>query len=313
MVRRSRCAKEAQMDGSVLSKRDTYQTITKRIVAAIEVGVGDYRMPWHRKEPTISRPLNAVTGKAYQGVNVIALWADGTAQHFGSGYWATYRQWQQLGAQVRKGAKGSPIVFFKTVEQAEGEAMESENPKPKLVARTSWVFNAEQVEGWAAPVPAKRSEVEIREHVEAFIAATRADIRYGGDRAYYDVSGDYIAVPPPEHFVATETSSATEGFYSVHLHELTHWSGAGHRLARALTSRFGDESYAMEELIAELGAAFLCADLSIANEPRLDHACYVSSWLKVLKQDQRAVFTAANKASAAVAYLTFLGGGGAKS
>jgi antirestriction protein ArdC len=301
------------MDDRVLSKRDTYQTITEKIVTAIEAGVGDYRMPWHRHGVSVSRPVNATTGKSYQGVNVVALWADASAKHFASGYWASYRQWQQLGAQVRKGVKGSPIVFFKAVEQADGEGVESEDPKPRLVARTSWVFNAEQVEGWTAPVPAKHSEVEIREHVEAFMAATRADIRYGGDRAYYDVPGDYIAVPPPEHFVATETSSATEGFYSVHLHELTHWSGAGHRLARALTSRFGDESYAMEELIAELGAAFLCADLSIANEPRLDHACYVSSWLKVLKRDQRAVFTAANKASAAVAYLAFLGGEAAKS
>jgi antirestriction protein ArdC len=155
----------------------------------------------------------------------------------------------------------------------------------------------------------KRSEVKIREHVEGFIAATRADIRYGGDRAYYDVPGDFIAVPHPEQFVATETSSATEGFYSVKLHELIHWSGAGHRMARALTSRFGDEAYAMEELIAEFGAAFLCADLEIANEPRLDHACYVSSWLKVLNGDRTALFTAANKANAAAAYLTFLTAG----
>jgi antirestriction protein ArdC len=294
------------MDARVLSKRDTYQTITDKIVTAIEAGVGDYRMPWHRHGPTISRPLNAVTGKTYQGVNVIALWADATAKHFGSGYWATYRQWGQLGAQVRKGTKGSPIVFFKAIGQANDEREDGEDPKPRLIARTSWVFNSDQVDGWAAPKPEKRSEVEIRENVEAFIAATRADIRYGGDRAYYDVPGDYVALPPAEQFVATETSSATEGFYSVHLHELIHWSGAGHRLDRVLRSRFGDEAYAMEELVAEFGAAFLCADLHIANEPRLDHACYVATWLKVLNGDRTALFTAANKANAAAAYLSFI-------
>jgi antirestriction protein ArdC len=294
------------MDDRVLSKGDTYQTITDKILAAIEAGVGDYRMPWHRHGPTISRPLNAATGKTYQGVNVVALWADATAKHFGSGYWATYRQWQQLGAQVRKGAKGSPIVFFKALEQGEKEPSEDEDPKPRLVARTSWVFNAEQVDDWTPPTSEKQNEVEIREHVEAFVAATGADIRYGGNHAYYDVPGDYIAVPAPEQFVPTDTSSATEGFYSVQLHELVHWSGAGHRLDRVLRRRFGDEAYAMEELIAEFGAAFLCADLHIANEPRLDHACYVSSWLKVLNGDRTALFTAANKANAAVGYLTFL-------
>jgi antirestriction protein ArdC len=299
---------EAQMDERVLSKRDTHQTITEKIVAAIEAGAGDYRMPWHRHGPMISRPLNVVTGKTYQGVNVVALWAEATAKHFASGYWATYRQWQQLGVQVRKGAKGSPIVFFKAVD-GQKEPSEGEDPKPRLIARTSWVFNAEQVHGWTPPAPENRSEVEIREHVEAFIAATRADIRYGGNLACYDVPGDYIAVPPAEQFVPTETSSATEGFYSVQLHELVHWSGAGHRLDRVLRSRFGDEAYAMEELIAEFGAAFLCADLHIANEPRLDHACYVSSWLKVLNGDRTALFTAANKANAAVAYLIFVTGG----
>jgi antirestriction protein ArdC len=294
------------MDDRVLSKRDTHHTITEKIVAAIEASVGSYRMPWHRHGASVSRPVNAATGKSYQGVNVVALWADASLKHFASGYWATYRQWGQLGAQVRKGAKGSPIVFFKAINPEEGEEAKENDSKSRLVARTSWVFNAEQIEGWTPPKPDKRNEVEVRAHVEAFLAATRADIRYGGDQAFYHVPGDYIAMPYPEQFVATETSSATECFYSVNLHELIHWSGAGHRLARVLRSRFGDDAYAMEELIAEFGAAFLCADLQISNEPRLDHACYVSSWLKVLSQDRTALFTAANKANAAVGYLHFV-------
>jgi antirestriction protein ArdC len=300
------------MDDIVLSRRDTHQTITEKIVAAIEAGVGDYRMPWHRHGASISRPVNASTGKSYQGANVIALWAEASLRHFNSGYWATYRQWHALGAQVRKGARGSTIVFYKAIEEPVqnsegGEGTEA--PKPRLFARTSWVFNAEQVEGWAPPSAPKPNEVEIREHAETFIAATRADIRYGGDRAFYSVPEDYIGLPHPEQFVATETSSATECFYSVHLHELIHWTGAAHRLARVLRGRFGDDAYAMEELIAEFGAAFLCADLHVANEPRLDHACYVSSWLKVLNRDRNALFTAANKANAAIGYLALLTGG----
>jgi antirestriction protein ArdC len=300
------------MDDEVLSKRDTHHTITEKIVAAIEAGVGDYRMPWHRHGASTSRPVNAATGKSYQGVNVLALWSDASLRPFSSGYWATYRQWHQLGGQVRKGARGSPIVFFKAVEAQEAKDAEERESKPRLVARTSWVFNAEQVDDWIPPAPIVRNEVEVREHVDAFLTATRADIRYGGDMAFYHVPEDYIAVPHPEQFVATETSSATECFYSVNLHELIHWTGAPQRVGRMLRSRFGDDAYAMEELVAEFGAAFLCADLHLANEPRLDHACYVASWVKVLKSDRTALFTAANKANAAIGYLSLLTGGPAQ-
>jgi len=294
------------MNEVVLSRRDVHCAITDKIVAAVEAGAIEFCMPWHR---TLTRPVNASTGKAYHGVNVVALWAAATVQGFRSGYWATYRQWRGLDAQVRKDERGTVIVFYKTVEpekkdQKEGDKQAAE--KPRLIARASWAFNADQVEGWTPPEPPQRTEVEIREQVEAFIAATRADIRYGGDVACYDWLGDYIAVPHPTQFFATKTSTATEGYYSVVLHELTHWSGAAGRLARNLRTRFGDEAYAMEELIAEFGAAFLCADLGIANEPRLDHASYVSSWLKVLNRDRTALFTAANKASVAATYLSDL-------
>jgi antirestriction protein ArdC len=202
-------------------------------------------------------------------------------------------------------------VFYKSI--APTPKGQSDDPQAtaepaRLVARASWAFNADQVEDWSPPAPNTKNEVEVREHVEAFIAATRAEIRHGGDMACYDPVGDFIAVPSAEQFVATETSSATEGYYSVVLHELTHWSGAAHRLARNLRARFGDHAYAMEELIAEFGAAFLCADLAIANEPRLDHASYVSSWLRVLNEDHTALFTAASKASVAATYLSDLSG-----
>jgi antirestriction protein ArdC len=135
------------------------------------------------------------------------------------------------------------------------------------MARALWVFNADQVEGWAPPKPETRTEVEIRSDVEGFLEATRADIRYGGDRAYYHIPGDYIAMPYPEQFVATETSSATECFYSVKLHELIHWTGAEPRLDRSLSARFGDHAYAMEELVAEFGAPS-CARTCISRMSR---------------------------------------------
>jgi antirestriction protein ArdC len=291
------------MSGEVLSRRDVHCAITDKIVAAVEAGAGDYCMPWHR---TVTRPVNGFTGKVYQGINVLSLWATAATRGFRSGHWATYRQWRELGAQVRKGERGAVIVFYKPVQpvkEDQGDDKEKAG-QSRLIARASWAFNAEQVDGWTAPTPQPRSEVETRKHVEAFIASTRADIRHGGDIACYDPVGDYIAVPHSEQFVATETSSATEGYYSVILHELTHWTGAAGRLARTLRARFGDEAYAMEELVAEFGAAFLCADLGIANEPRLDHAAYVSSWLKVLSKDRTALFTAANKASVAATYLS---------
>jgi antirestriction protein ArdC len=291
------------MSGEVLSRRDVHCAITDKIVAAVEAGAGDYCMPWHR---TVTRPVNASTGNLYHGVNVLALWATAATRGFRSGHWATYRQWRELDAQVRKGERGAVVVFYKPVQPVK-EDQEDDKEKAgqsRLIARASWAFNAEQVDGWTPPQPRQRTEVEIREHVEASISGTRADIRHGGDMAYYDCVGDFIAVPHPDQFVATDTSSATEGYYSVVLHELTHWSGAAHRLARNLRARFGDHAYAMEELIAEFGAAFLCADLGIANEPRLDHASYVSSWLRVLNEDRTALFTAANKASVAATYLS---------
>jgi antirestriction protein ArdC len=273
-------------------------------VAAVEVGAGDYCMPWHR---TVTLPVNAFTRKFYHGVNVLSLWATAATRGYRSGYWATYRQWREFGAQVRKGERGAVVVFYKSVPPEKGDQDDDEKAagRPTLIARSSWAFNSEQVAGWTPPPQSQqRSEVEIREHVEAFIKATRADIRHGGDIAFYHLVDDYIAVPHSEQFVATKTSSATECYYSVILHELTQWSGAASRLARDIRARFGDEAYAMEELIAELGAAFLCADLGIANEPRLDHAAYVTSWLKVLNKDRTALLTAASKASVAATYLS---------
>jgi len=223
--------------------------------------------------------------------------------------WATYKQWQDVGAQVRRGERGATVVFYKEVEPDGSTDAHDEPERPRLIARASRVFNAAQVDGWNPEVPNRPSEAEIHEGAESFISRTHAEVRYGGEVACYHVKDDYIEMPARERFFGTRTSTATENYYAVHFHELIHWTGAVGRLARELETRFGGTAYAVEELIAELGAAFLCADLHVTHEPREDHAAYIESWLRVLKEDPRAIFTAANRASSAVAYLERLSGG----
>ena len=225
-----------------------------------------------------------------------------------SGYWASYKQWQTLGAQVRKSERGSIIVFYKPLDQPEfgiQNATPGEEQKGgfRFVARASHVFNAEQVDGWIPPIQETKSIVQINEEVAAFIDAIGADVRHGFAMARYRRDLDCIEMPNPEMFVGTATSSPTESYHAVLLHELVHHSGAPHRLNREFGKRFGDKSYAFEEIIAELGAAFLCSAFRITNEPRPDHAAYVSSWIDIMNRDTRAIFSAASRAQEAVEYL----------
>ncbi len=203
---------------------------------------------------------------------------------------------------MRKGEKSSLVVFYKTfdVEQINDQTGQAEQAE-RMVARASWVFNAAQVDGFPldqTDIPAQPSFDPIAQ-AEAFVKATGAVIEEGGDKAYYVPSADIIRMPERRRFTGTATSSAAEGFYSTLCHELTHWSGSKARLSRDRSARFGTEAYAMEELVAELGAAFLCGDLGLTPEPRLDHAQYIKNWLTVLKSDKKAVFSAASKASEA--------------
>lgn len=285
--------------------RDVYTQVTDTIIAAIEAGAGQWDMPWHRHGVTHTRPMNALTGKRYRGVNVLALWAAAEARGFTTGLWGTYRQWQEKGAQVRKGEKSSLVVFFKelAVDETNPETGETERGR-RLIAKASYVFNANQVDGFALPEPqAPANPAEVLSQVEAYVAATGARVAFGGEGAFYRPLTDTIHMPDRTRFVGSATSSATECLYSTLLHELTHWTGIKTRCDRAFGKRFGDDAYAMEELVAELGAAFLCADLGIANTPRPDHAAYISHWLTVLKADKKAIFTAASKAAQAVDFL----------
>jgi len=247
--------------------------------------------------------MNAATGKAYRGVNVLALWASAEAQDFGHGFWATYRQWQSLGAQVRKGEKASPIVFYKVFDKRDDDQAEERDSSTRIFAQASHVFNACQVEGYAMPDVPDGEDFDPIPQADVFVSATGATVRISGDSAHYTPSTDTITMPDRERFFATANASAAQNWYATLLHELVHWSGADHRLARTFGKRFGDDAYAMEELVAELGSAFLCGDLGLSASPRPDHASYLASWLKVLKADNRAIFTAASAAAKAAEWL----------
>jgi antirestriction protein ArdC len=290
---------------------DIHQHVTNQIIAAIEAGAGagEFRLPWHRAAGSIMRLVNIASKKPYQGVNILALWAAGDAAGYETGTWGTYKQWAEAGAQVRKGEKASYIVFYKEITVASDESSEDDSGT-RLFARATPVFAAEQVEGYAPPAPPvfPTNPIEPIKRAEVFITATGANIVHGGSRACYVPRTDNIHMPPRDAFLGTATSSAAEAYYSTKLHELTHWTGIESRCNRQFGKRFGDEAYAMEQLVAELGAAFLCADLGITDAPRADHAQYLDNWLRVLKANKKAIFTAASKASEAAAYLARLQG-----
>ena len=287
-------------------KFDVHQEITNRIIDALETA-GEFQLPWIRnKGGSFARPVNIASKNPYNGVNIVSLWVSAQAHDFPSNLWGTYRQWQEKGCQVRKGEKSSLVVFYKTLafEQTDEETGETANGE-RLFARASRVFNAAQVEGFETleqDLPEEPAFDPIA-RAEAFAAATKATIIEGGDKACFIPSQDVIQMPERRRFTGTVTTTPAEAFYSTLFHELVHWSGDKARLDRDLSGRFGDEAYAVEELIAELGAAFLCGDLGITPEPRSDHACYIKNWLSVLKNDKKAVFTAASKASQATNWL----------
>lgn len=285
------------------AKTDLYMRVTNAIVADLEAGVRSWTKPWSAEHLAgrISRPLRA-TGEPYRGINVLLLWAEAVAKGYTAPTWITFGQALALGGHVRKGEHGATVVYANTFSRTEtgDDGQDVERQVPFLKAYT--VFNVEQVEGLPAHVHAvaepKRDAAHRIDHAEAFFTATGADIRHGGDRAFYAIHPDYVQMPPFACF------ADPEAYYATLAHESTHWTRHPTRLARDFgRKRWGDAGYAREELVAEFGAAFLCADLGLALTPRTDHASYIASWLEVLKDDRRFVFTAAAHAQRAVDFL----------
>lgn len=305
---------------------DVHEAITAKIIAAIEAGAGTFEMPWHRPGVAFTLPINAVTEKAYRGSNVLSLWIDADQKKFEHQIWATFKQWLELDAGVRKGEKGSLIVKYgewvpkdtakdTKANAAPDSSSDNEDGGKRLFAKAAYVFNVDQVdipaEVRAMLIPPAKPRPDLTTRlaaVDAFIAHIGIEVREGGQRAFYrhrglSGDGDFIQMPPRTLFTGTATSTPTESYYSTLLHEEIHGSGAEHRLNRTFGERFGDKAYAFEELVAELGSAFLCAHLEVTNTPRIDHAQYCASWIAALKEDTKAIFTAAALATRAVDYL----------
>ena len=283
---------------------DIHALITDQIVSAIEAGAGTFKMPWHRARGSLMRPVNVASGKAYQGVNIITLWVAGEARGYSAPIWGTFKQWLDAGYPVRKGEKSVLGVFYKDLQIEETSDTGETSERKVGMARAFPLFNCAQVEGFAAPEESFTPAVfEPHPRVEALISTSAASIVYGGDRAFYAPSIDRVHIPELTRFTGTETMSAAEAYDATRLHELVHWTGAKHRLDRAFGERFGDKAYGFEELVAELGAAYLCAELGVTPIARPDHAQYLASWLEVMKADKRAIFTAAGQAQRAASYL----------
>lgn len=291
------------------SRVDVREKITMKIVEHLEAGARPWFSPWNAKHAagSISRPLRS-SGVPYQGVNVLSLWVNADSAGYASPYWLTYKQAQELGGNVRKGEHGSPVVYSSTWEKTD-QTEDGEETKQKIpFLREYTVFNAEQCDGLPAHyrelVPVDHSTPQERiGAADAFFARTGARIDNGGNRAFYSLTEDRIQLPDFPQF------RDSESYYAVLAHEMTHWTRHPSRLNRDLgRKKWGDEGYALEELVAEIGSAYLCADLGISPEVREDHSSYIGAWLKILKEDKSAIFTAASHASKAAEYLRTLQG-----
>lgn len=278
-----------------------YDEVTARIIAELEAGRRPWVQPWSTAGGAApGLPRNALTGRSYSGVNILILWGAVIAEAYPSQSWLTFRQAQAAGGCVRKGERGTGVVFadrFVPRGEAERAAREDDDVRAIPFLKRFTVFNVAQCEGLRpglAADPAPLPEREIVPVAESLIAASGADFRIGGSQAFYVPALDYVQVPPqPAFFHQID-------YYRTALHELTHWTGHASRLARDFGGR-GTDKYAREELAAEMGSAFLCAALGIV--PTVRHADYLAAWLAVLRADNRAIFRAASAASKAADYL----------
>jgi antirestriction protein ArdC len=284
---------------------DLYQTVTNIIIQQLEAGTIPWKKPWNGHNGCFKLPQNASNGNTYRGINIILLWGASLQKGYQSSEWATMKQWNKQKESIRAKEKGSIIVYYDTLEkEVDGEI------KKIPFLKYSTMFNKAQLASYdpdsETDTIAKKPLFDRLSHVDAFVANTKAIIEHGPNRAFYSPGSDTITMPHPGTFIDYENCSAQEGYYSVLMHELVHYSGHPKRLNREFGKKFGDRKYAIEELTAELGAAFLCASLEITTPQRKDHAAYIANWLKVLRDNKQFIFSAASEASKAVDYFKSL-------
>ena len=294
--------------------QDLLDAVGEKLIKLIEGGeAGKWSKPWQTILSNQSLPTNAQTGKAYQGFNSLYFWIVQADNDYATNLWATYKQWEKLGGQVRKGEKGTQGVKWGVSYYCQTEGAKKGSPKPctkpghdskKAVWASSFtVFNADQQDGYELPeVEDLGTGPERIAKVEAFIAATGANIMHKAqDRAYFKPGTNDIVLPLVEQF---ETQA---GYYGTALHELTHWSGSDGRLERSQRNVFGSSAYAAEELVAEFGSAMLAAHFGIEVEGHKDAASYLAGWVSVIRSDTMALYRAAKQAQEAVDYLLGIG------
>jgi len=282
---------------------DLYAEVTQQIITALEAGTPPWVCPWNRGHGSLL-PANLTSRRHYRGVNVLLLNLRQMACGYPTNRWLTFQQAHAVGAHVRRGESGTRIVFFKLLERDESEhaRFKAANDEPARrvipLLRSFTVFNAAQVEGLPASLTwpdAPEPTWNPCEAAEALLKRSGANIRHGGERAFYSPAQDLIQLPPQQAF------TDAPGYYGTALHELTHWSGHPSRCDRALTGRQHIEAYAFEELVAEMGSAFLSSHCGLPGQ--LHHASYIQSWLQALRNDKRLVFSAASLAQKAVDFL----------
>lgn len=295
-----------KQQAATTNAKDIYQQVTDTIVRQLEAGTIPWHRPWNgSSDKLLSLPFNFTTSKSYRGVNILLLWGTAIEKQYNSPEWASFNQWKERKELIRKGEKGTMIVYYDTFEkEVDGEIRKI----PFL--KSSIVFNRCQLQSFEQPVEKGWEHepllVQKIDPIDEFFENTRACLDHIGSDACYIPADDTIYMPDMHKFKDTATCTATEGYYSTLLHELTHWTGAEKRLNRIGNKKFGkygDENYATEELVAELGAAFLCADFGISTLDKGDHAAYIGHWLKVLKNNKYCLVDAASAASKAVDYL----------
>jgi antirestriction protein ArdC len=276
--------------------RDLYADVSARLVAELEAGAAPWIKPWSQT-PGANTPCNAVTNRAYSGCNVVLLWMAQAAGYQAPRY-LTFKQAAECGGHVRKGERGTKVYFVKQLQVRDNADDDATRLVPMM--REYTVFNVAQCDGLPENVrigkPAGLRHADARNDLaDGFLQSTGADIREGHGEAFYVPSQDFISMP------AFGAFRGAGHFYGTAFHELTHWTGHKSRLDRDLRNRFGSNNYAAEELIAELGAAFLCAEFGFDGDLR--HAGYIANWIALLKADKRAFFTAASQAFKAADYL----------
>jgi len=282
--------------------RDHYQEVTDRIIAALEAGTPPWRRPWDPdKAGGPAMPRNAATGQRYRGINVLTLGMSSLAFRSGDPRWATYKQAEDHGWQVRRGERGTTGYFFKRLELRDDSRPEDDEEAVRRIPllRAFTLFHASQIDGIPAYVPPTVAEAPWRapEAAEIILANSGAVVRIGGDRAFYSPATDHIQMPPQAAF------ATALGYCGVLIHEMSHWTGAPSRLNRDLRNSLGSHDYAREELRAEIGQVMVCAEVGIADCDFSNNAAYVASWLEKLRSDRKEIFRAAADAQRIADYL----------